>query len=142
MGASEFFDMAQQPNVLTVVQIRNAKPQRKPYRMFDGSGLYIEITPSGAKYWRLKYRFAGKEKRLALGVFPEVSLTEAREGRDAARSQLRKDIDPSAARKATALAAREAVANSFEIMAREWLEKQSKKLAPSTQRKATALLET
>ena len=59
--------------------------------MFDGGGLYIEVTPSGAKYWRLKYRYAGKEKRLALGVFSEVSLTEAREGRDAARAQLRKD---------------------------------------------------
>jgi len=134
--------MPQQSNTLTVVQVRNAKPQSKPYRMFDGGGLYVEIATNGAKYWRLKYRYAGKEKRLALGVFPEVSLTEAREGRDAARAQLRKDIDPGAARKATALAARDAVANCFEAIAREWLERQSKKLEPSTHRKAIAILET
>jgi integrase len=133
--------MPQQSNTLTVVQVRNAKPQSKPYRMFDGGGLYIEVAPNGAKYWRLKYRYSGKEKRLALGVFPEVSLTEAREGRDAARAQLRKDIDPGAERKATALAARDAVANSFEAIAREWLHKKSKELEEETHRKATSLFE-
>jgi integrase len=134
--------MPLQSNALTAVRVRNAESKSKPYRIFDGGGLYVEVSPSGAKYWRLKYRFAGKEKRLALGVFPEVSLTEAREARDTARAQLRNDIDPGAARKANAQAARDAVANSFESIAREWLERQSMKLQASTHRKATALLET
>jgi len=134
--------MPLQSNALTVVQVRNAKPKSKPYRVFDGGGLHLEVSPTGAKYWRLKYRYAGKEKRLALGVFAEVSLTEAHESRDEARAQLRKDIDPGAARKATAQAARDAVANSFEAIACEWLEHQTKKLKATAHRKATALLET
>ena len=64
---------------LTVKQCQNAKPTEKPYKLADGKGMYLEVAPSGSKYWRLKYRFAGKEKRLALGVFPEVELSEARD---------------------------------------------------------------
>jgi len=63
---------------LTDTSIKQAKPRDKAYKLFDGNGLYIEISPTGSKYWRLKYRFAGKEKRLALGVYPDVSLKQAR----------------------------------------------------------------
>lgn len=72
---------------LTNVAIRAAKPREKAYKLADEKGLFLFITPSGGKYWRLKYRFAGKEKKLAFGVYPEVSLAEAREKRDQARNR-------------------------------------------------------
>ena len=70
---------------LTHVAIKNAKPREKAYKLSDEKGLFLLVTPAGGKYWRLKYRFGGKEKQLALGVSPEVSLAEAREKRDKAR---------------------------------------------------------
>jgi hypothetical protein len=70
---------------LTDIALRTAKPKTKSYRMSDAAGLYIEIMPNGSKLWRLKYRLDGKEKRLALGAYPEVKLIEAREAREAAR---------------------------------------------------------
>ena len=70
--------------MLTDAKIRNAAPKQKPVKMTDSGGLYLEVHPNGSKYWRLKYRHAGKEKRLALGVYPGVSLKDAREKRDAA----------------------------------------------------------
>jgi len=79
---------------LTHVEIRNAKPKEKIYRLFDGGGLYLEITPSGGTWWRLKYRFNGKEKRLSLGVYPDVSLALARERREEKRKLLAENIDP------------------------------------------------
>ena len=78
---------------------RNAKPQDKPYRLYDEQGLYLEVQLNGGRYWRLKYRFLGKEKRLALGVYPEVSLQEARRKRDDARVQLASGQDPSLQRR-------------------------------------------
>ena len=69
---------------LTDAAIRNAKPGEKPTRLFDERGLYLELSPTGGKWWRLKYRFARKEKRLSLGVYPDVSLKDARDRRDAA----------------------------------------------------------
>jgi hypothetical protein len=63
---------------LTNTAIRNGKPGEKPFRLFDGGGLYLEVSPTGGRWWRLKYRFDGKEKRLSLGVYPDVSLKEAR----------------------------------------------------------------
>jgi integrase len=135
--------MAQQSaGKLTALSAQKAKPASKPYRMFDGGGLYLEVmpSPSRARYWRLKYRYGGKEKRLALGVFPEVTLTEARERRDQARKQLREGTDPGAARRAAVSAARDAVANSFKAIASEWLTKQSKELKPTTLEKVTASL--
>lgn len=108
---------------LTDPDINNATPADKARRLFDGGGLYLEVAPSGGKWWRLKYRFAGKEKRISLGVYPKVSLTEARARRDAAKQQLGNGIDPSAARKAQK-ALREATgATSFEAVAREWFGK-------------------
>ena len=73
---------------LTDTAIRNAKPSAKPVKMFDGGGLYIEVAPSGGKWWRLKYRFGGKEKRVSLGVYPDVGLKDARDRRDEARKLL------------------------------------------------------
>lgn len=85
---------------LTDTAIRNAKPADKPVRLFDGGGLYLEIAPSGGKWWRLKYRFGGKEKRYSLGVYPEVPLATARKKRDEAREKLAAGIDPGEAKKA------------------------------------------
>ncbi len=103
---------------LTDASIRSAKPKDKTFRLFDSRGLYLEINPAGGKWWRWKYRVGGKEKRLSLGVYPDVSLKLAREKRDAARRQLAKGIDPGHARKAEKLA--QAGAESFETIAREW----------------------
>lgn len=108
---------------LTDTAIRNAKPADKARKLFDGGGLYLEVAPSGGKWWRLKYRFGGKEKRLSLGVYPDVSLRDARDRRDAARKLLANDIDPSQNRKARKAATVERAANSFEVVAREWFDK-------------------
>lgn len=104
---------------LTDAAVRRAKPADKPVRMFDGGGLYLEIAPSGGKYWRQKYRFGGKEKRLAHGVYPDVSLAEARRRRDEARAVLASGVDPGVQRRAVAAA--RAGADSFEVIALEWL---------------------
>jgi integrase len=108
--------------MLTTKEIDTAKPGKKPYRLFDGLGLYIEIAPNGGKYWRLKYNFLGKEKRLAIGKYPEISLLEAREKRDQARKLLTSNIDPSNEKKRQK---RDAILNAaitFELVAREWHE--------------------
>ena len=101
------------------------------YRIADGNGMYLEVMPTGAKYWRMKFRIAGKEKRLAFGVYPEVSLAEARSRRDEARKLLAMGRDPSLARRANKLAGTTKAANSFEVIAREWLEKFSTHWVPS-----------
>ncbi|QXP90115.1 tyrosine-type recombinase/integrase [Methylococcus capsulatus] len=103
---------------LTDTAIRNAKPQAKPVKLFDGGGLYIEVSPSGGKWWRLKYRIGGKEKRISLGTYPETTLKEARERRDEARKLLGQGVDPSDHKKAAKRA--EAGEDSFEHIAREW----------------------
>ncbi len=121
---------------LSDVAIRKAKPTGKVQRLFDGFGLYLEITPTGSKLWRQKYRHLGKEKRLANGPYPLVSLAEARELRDAARKLLAAGVDPSGQRKAEKAAGAERAANSFEVVAREWLERQT--WVPSYKVKVTA----
>ena len=110
---------------LTDRAIRNAKPAKQPFRLFDGGGMYLEVAPSGGKWWRLKYRIEGKEKRLSLGVFPDVALAEARSRRDDARKLLADGIDPSAKRQADKREAAGRAANSFEAVAREWYAKQA-----------------
>src|SRR4029077_2815289 len=85
---------------LTDTAIRSAKPKEKTSKLFDSGGLYLEVNPAGGKWWRWKYRFAGKEKRLSFGVYPDVTLKAAREKRDACRQQLAAGIDPGEARKA------------------------------------------
>ena len=126
---------------LTATSIRKAKPAAKAKRMYDGGGLYLEIAPSGGKWWRLKYRFEGKEKRLSLGVSPEVSLQKARKRRDEARSLLADQIDPSANRKALKASTDEHAANSFEAVAREWFIKHSANWVPRHARTILSRLE-
>lgn len=116
---------------LTDTAIRNARPTDKTQKLFDGGGLYLEVTPKGGKYWRLKYRFSGKEKRLSLGVYPEITLKDARLRRDDARKLLANQIDPSENRKAQKAAQQERSANSFETIAREWFAKKSQSWVPS-----------
>jgi integrase len=116
---------------LTDARIRSAKPAKKSVRLFDERGLYLEISPSGGKWWRLKYRYDGREKRISLGVYPDVGLKAARERRDAARALLSDGVDPSHARKVTRAAPADRVEDSFEIVAREWFAKYSKNWAES-----------
>ena len=104
---------------LTDVKIAKAKPQKKPQTMFDGGGLYLLITPTGGKLWRFKYRFEGKEKLLALGAYPAISLADARERRASARKQLGNGIDPASVKKAQKQADTEET-ETFEVVAREW----------------------
>ena len=80
--------------MLTSIGVKNAKPKEKKYRLYDTGGLYVEVSPSGGKYWRFKYRFAGKEKRLALGTYPDLSLADARELHAQARRTLALGNDP------------------------------------------------
>jgi integrase len=103
--------------------LRRAKPSPKTQRLFDGGGLYLEISPTGGRWWRLKYRIGGKEKRLAIGVYPDVPLALARQRRDEARQLLAQGIDPGQQKKAIAAARAELGANTFEVIAREWLTK-------------------
>jgi len=117
---------------LSDAAIRKAKPADKPLRLFDGGGLYLEITPAGGKLWRWKYRFSGKEKRLALGIYPDVSLSEARTRHTDARKLLSSGIDPGEQRKAEKLARLDSAENSFGAIALEMLAMRAKKNAKST----------
>jgi len=105
---------------LTAVAVRNARPREKMYRLAAGKGLFLQVMPNGARYWRLKYRFAGKPLMISLGVFPEVSLAEAREARDEARKLRASGIDPSMKRRVDKLQLECAVENSFEAVSRAW----------------------
>ena len=110
-------------------------------RLFDGRGLYLEIAPTGSRWWRFKYRFAGKEKRISLGVYPDVGLKKARDRRDEMRRLVADGIDPSAARKQEKLIALDSAANTFEAVAREWFEKHSPNWEASYSKKLLARLE-
>ncbi|SDX15374.1 protein of unknown function [Lysobacter enzymogenes] len=109
------------PMPLTDLAIRKAKPGPKPFKLFDSGGLYLPIKPAGFRYWRWKYRYAGQERLMAFGVFPEVSLTNARKRRDEARRVLANGIDPGEHRKAARAARGTLDAGSFQVIAREWL---------------------
>ncbi len=113
---------------LTDIKCRALQPAQKTYKASDEKGLYLEVTSSGSKYWRMKYRFSGKEKKLAFGVYPEVSLKEARDKRDAARKQLQEGLDPSHEKKLFKLTKTLNAENSFENIAREWHQKQTARL--------------
>lgn len=107
---------------LTALEVSKAKGKDKPYKLADGDGMYLLVTASGAKYWRMDYRFDGKRKTLALGTFPDVSLEEARTGRGDARKLLKNGTDPSGIKKATKKAIQKslnATASSFEVIARD-----------------------
>jgi integrase len=109
---------------ITDTAVRSAKPKAKAYKLSDANGMYLLVQPNGAKYWRLKYRYAGKEKVLALGVYPETNLKKARKSRSEARDLLAQGHDPGEERKARKRAKRVAVGNKFETVAREWYDNQ------------------
>jgi integrase len=107
---------------LSNLKVQTAKPKGKPYKLFDGDGLYLLVTEKGHKWWRFKYRFHGKEKSLAFGTYPEISLVDARERRNEARRQVANGIDPGAVKKAMKQA-KTAETETFEVVAREWYTK-------------------
>jgi len=109
---------------LTEIAIRKAKPRIKQYKLGDSGGLYLLIKPDGAKYWRAKYRHGGKEKLLSFGVYPPVTLAEARAERDKAKVLLKQGLDPIASRKRRRREMEIATANTFEVVARDWVQRQ------------------
>jgi len=108
---------------LTAIAIKNAKFRTKAYKLTDERSLFLLVMPNGAKYWRLRYRFLGKEKNLSLGVWPEVGLADAREKRDAARKMLADGIDPAAEKKLRKIRAQFDADTSFKAVAEEWVTK-------------------
>jgi integrase len=126
---------------LSETKVRNAKPGIKPYKLADSDGMFLLVTPAGGKYWRLKYYCMRQEKLLALGVYPEVSLADARERRAQARKALAAGHDPSEMKKESKRAAEISATNRFEDVAREWLENRRHELAPSSLRVKLIYLE-
>ncbi len=126
---------------LTISQVKHAKPKEKDYKLFDEKGLFLLVKKNGSQYWRLKYRYGGKEKTLALGVFPEVSLADARSSRDDARTLLRQGIDPSVQRKTEKLYKSESTNNSFENIANEWFQTHIEPKSDSYKRRTRRLLD-
>jgi hypothetical protein len=122
---------------LSDVAIRNTKPAAKPQKLADSDGLYLLINPNGSRWWRFRYRVGGREKLISLGTYPEVPLKTARERRDEARRLVADGGDPSAKRRAE----RAARADTFEALAREWLEMQGKTLGDRTLKKKTERFE-
>ena len=114
--------------MLTDIAIRKEKPSGRPRKLFDGGGMYLLLNPDGTRWWRFKYRIAGREKLLSLGVYPEVTLKRARERRDEARRQIGEGVDPAIKRQAE----KEAAGANFEAVAREWLTMQVQTLTPGT----------
>ena len=131
---------------LTELRIRKTTPGTAEKRLYDGDGLYLSVMPTGARWWRLKYRFAGLERRIGLGSYPETTLTAARASRAAARALLRKDIDPGAQRRSDQLARKMGAKDTFKAVATEWLGrsvgKGGKAIADITASKNRWLMET
>lgn len=129
---------------LTDSAVRHAQPRDKPYKMADSQGLYIQIMPSGSKFWKMKYRFDGREKKLSFGDYPRVTLRDARNERDAARDMLTKGVDPSYEKQRNRLRAHAAAGSSFTEISREYCEKRrrdgDKAWAPSTAKRCEYLL--
>ncbi len=126
---------------LTDAKVRNAKPKSKPYKIADGEGLFLLVSPTGSKYWRLKYHFGGKEKLLALGVYPDVSLSDARESRTQARKAVAARNDPSEAKKE---AKRQLILkgeSAFEVVAREWIAQRKHELSDKTSKNSLSRFE-
>jgi len=116
--------MARITKPLSATEVKNSKPSSKPYKLFDGNGLFLLIKPSGSKGWRFKYRFGSKEKQLSFGPYPTVTLADARVKREVSLKQLDMGIDPSMAKKAEKLALEEQQANTFKRLAEEWYAQQ------------------
>lgn len=127
--------------MLTDQAIKKAKPEEKQRKLFDGRGLFLLVSPAGGKLWRLKYQINGKERLLALGKYPAVSLAMARERREEARRLLANGVDPSEAKKARKSQHAERAANSFEVIAREWFAKNAPGWAESHSSKIMGRLE-
>jgi integrase len=127
--------------MLTAKEIDNAKPRAKPYKLFDGGGIFLEVTPAGGRLWRWKYRLAGKEKLLALGKYPEVRAPDARKRAAEARQAVHEGRDPSAEKRAAKERQRISADTSFEAVARIWMTKVAPSLAENTQAKHKAFLE-
>lgn len=129
---------------LTDAAVRQAKPKDKSYKMADSQGLYIQVMPSGSKHWKMKYRFAGREKKLSFGEYPRISLRDARNLRDEARNQITKGIDPSLEKRRNRLRGHVAAGNSFSDISREYCDKRrrdgDKAWAPSTAKRCEYLL--
>ena len=115
---------------LTNIKCKTSKPADKPYKLSDGQGMYLDVRPNGSKYWRLKYRVNGKEKLLALGVYPETTITKARDKRAEARKLIGEGIDPSQHRKKEKALALESTKNTFEAVARDWYENRKSRWRP------------
>jgi integrase len=105
---------------LSPLQVQKAKPDSKEYKLFDGGGLYLLVTPSGGKLWRMKYKFGAREKQLAFGSYPEISLSDARQRREDARKLLANGVDPGEIKKAQKAAIISSSEHSFEVIARAW----------------------
>lgn len=110
--------------MLKDTQVKNAKPAEKPYRLADGEGLNLFVSTAGAKVWRYRYRFDGKEKTLVIGGYPDVSLSDARQAREDAKALLKAGKDPSAVKKLEKIIGKQKAADTFEVIAREWHELQ------------------
>ena len=126
---------------LDALTVKKAAPAVKDYKLADAGGLYLLVKPAGGKYWRFDYRFAGKRFTMALGVYPEVSLAEAREAHSKARRQLRDGVDPMSARKTSKVQAISDAANTFHAVALAWHKAKSVNWAEVTASKALAQLE-
>jgi integrase len=133
--------MKMAPMPLTDTKLKNAKPANKPYKLTDGGGLFILIQPTGGKLWRYKYRFAGKEKKLALGIYPDVSLADARERHAQARKTLAAGKDPGEAKKTAKRLVLLNSQTSYEAIAREWHEQRKHKWTPGYAKSALIRLE-
>ena len=107
---------------LTDIAVRSAKPAEKPYKLTDGGGMYLLVQPNGSKYWRMAYRLHGKQKLLAIGVYPAVGLAAARKKRDDAREKLAAGIDPSESKRIEKRTGRLNAGNTFEVIALGWME--------------------
>ena len=126
---------------LTDTQVRNAKPQSKPYKLSDTEGLFLFVTPAGGKLWRLKYRLAGKEKLLSLGKYPQVALAEARKSKDKARKSLADGADPSLLKQRAKRQSVDDGGNTFAAIAAEYIAKRKREgLAQPTVTKAEYFL--
>lgn len=128
-------------DMLTDRECKSFKPLEKSYKKFDGSGLYLEVTPKGAKYWFFKYSYLKTEKRISFGVYPEITLSKARELRDAARLQVRDNKDPSVVRQETKRLAVLNASNTFKTLALEWHAKKISNWTPYTAKRQLNILE-
>ena len=125
---------------LTALQCQQAKTKAKPYKLTDGAGLYLEISPKGSKHWRMQYSYHGKRPRISIGPFPLISLADARAERDEMKRLLRQDIDPAEKRRQEKRQRAKQVANTFEVVAREWHQNKSGSWAAGYRRDVLARL--